>query len=183
MYMHTPETQRASGPRAIRWVGGSYTDWYISKRASRDTVRGGKPQRNVAPHSCIMCMYIRHVCRQRIEFILSPPPLYPSVASRRSSIQIASLLGILNLWYARCALLILCHAYASWILQRSRKGQRDTAVFFKPPLFSSPGLNSLSRCASVSFSPFISSSLVSSQEINPLLARRSVTPGNITFLG
>lgn len=134
----------------LGWVRSSYTGWYISKRASRDTVRGGKPQRNVASHPCIMCMYIRHVCRQRIEFILPilptasplPPPLYPSVASRRSSIQIASPLGILNLWYARCALLILCHAYASWILQRSPEDQRDTACSSTMPSFSSPGLNS-----------------------------------------
>lgn len=109
-----------------------------------------------------MCTYIKHVCRQRIEFIplsLSLPHLpfrrpfhsaslslsLPSplalclslslslrgpVTSRGSSIQIAFPLGILNLWHARCALLILDHAYASWILQRSPKGPKGYCAFF-----------------------------------------------------
>lgn len=52
------------------------------------------------------------------------------VTSRGSSIQIAFPLGILNLWHARCALLILDHAYASWILQRSPKGPKGYCAFF-----------------------------------------------------
>lgn len=111
-----------------------------------------------------MCTYIKHVCRQRIEFIpLSLSPLHlpfrrpfhsaslslslPSslalclslslslrgpVTSRGSSIQIAFPLGILNLWHARCALLILDHAYASWILQRSPKGPKGYCAFSTP---------------------------------------------------
>lgn len=182
-----------------------------------------------------MCTYIKHVCRQRIEFIplsllLTYPSAVPSiprpfrslslpsplalclslslslrgpVTSRGSSIQIAFPLGILNLWHARCALLILDHAYASWILQRSPKGPKGYCAFFDrvldsffsllftAPLFSvyvRVYVSARSACLFyfVRDSPFPSSfslSLYLLQKINLFLARRSVTPGNIAFLG
>lgn len=125
------------------------------------------------------------------------------VTSRGSSIQIAFPLGILNLWHARCALLILDHAYASWILQRSPKGPKGYCAFFDRVLdsffsllFTAP-LFSVYVCVYVSArsaclfyfvrdSPFPSSfslPLYLLQKINLFLARRSVTPGNIAFLG
>lgn len=175
-----------------------------------------------------MCMYIKHVCEQRIEFIPLPPSfpfhvpfvlclslslsLRGPVTSRGSSIQIAFPLGILNLWHARCALLILDHAYASWILQRSPKGPKGYCAFFDHAtpyslfslLFTAPLFSVYvgmvgwvdvcvcvsSRSACLFYfdhdypSPFsFSLPLYLLQKINLFLARRSVTPGNIAFLG
>lgn len=122
MYMYTPETRHA--PRFVRYQGGSAvrTPTGILVKGRHTTLYAGETteERGVA---FVYYVYV-HKARMPTTNRIYPPPsasLHPSVASYRSSIQIASPLSILNLWYAHCALLILYHAYASWILQRSRK--------------------------------------------------------------
>lgn len=100
---------------------------------------------------------------------IHPPPFSPSstsslsIASHRSSIQIASPLGLLNLWYARCAhaLLVLEHAYVDRILQKGRRTKEKLISLFDRTLLSHPLTQTLPLLRLCLFLAFISTSLVS----------------------
>lgn len=118
--------------------------------------------------------------------IYPPPfPSFPSsfsIASHRSSIQIASPLGLLNLWYARCARVTRPRPCICSPDSKGPKDQRETdlSTLFHRSLLSHPLTQTLSS-VSLPFSLplFRPASLLAG---NKSLPRLSVTPEDIAFL-
>jgi len=168
---------RTSACTLLERVGSSC----ISKRASRRRTQGKTTEERGVASMCYV--YVHKACMPATNRIYLPPtsPPYLSVASCRSSIQVAFPLGILNLWYAHCALLILDHAYASWILQRSRKDQRDTVRSSERPVCFHPSTKTTLICLFALFPSLYFAHICLTRGINSYLARRSVTLGDIAF--